>query len=326
MALATLVAQPASAVEPFGPVAIAVTAKACEPNEMTVPAGPVTFVITNKSSRLLEWEILKGVLVVDERENIAPGFKAKLTTKLDPGSYDVTCGVIGNPKGRLTVTAATGPAARPTEADLIAPAADFRVATVGRINELDTAIKALAVVAQSGDAAGLGKAVAEVKRAHLALAIVDGLLGAAAKPIDTDIVAIDTASASSKPVSVDLEHLSADFVAYRTAGRALVPTPQGVIRETIVAADRVERLSASSSADVPLADIAALVDAMEMTIVRFAPHATSADASQSAVADDLAQSIGRMRRAIAAADRQAVVAAAHDLSVQTRRLSSGLGF
>ncbi|MFX8397188.1 cupredoxin domain-containing protein, partial [Acinetobacter baumannii] len=84
----------------------------------------VTFLITNKSSRLLEWEILKGVLVVDERENIAPGFKSKLTTKLDPGTYDTTCGVIGNPKGNLIVTAVVGEASKVTEADLIAPTAD----------------------------------------------------------------------------------------------------------------------------------------------------------------------------------------------------------
>lgn len=45
----------------------------CEPNALTVPAGRASFRIVNRSERAVEWEILDGVLVVEERENIAPG-------------------------------------------------------------------------------------------------------------------------------------------------------------------------------------------------------------------------------------------------------------
>ena len=45
-------------------VAVAVTDTACEPASLTVPAGKTTFIIHNKSSRPLEFEILKGVCVV----------------------------------------------------------------------------------------------------------------------------------------------------------------------------------------------------------------------------------------------------------------------
>ena len=75
-------------------VAVAVTDTACEPAALTVPAGKTTFIINNKSSRPLEFEILKGVLVVEERENIAPGFTQKLTTTLEAGDYDIICGLL----------------------------------------------------------------------------------------------------------------------------------------------------------------------------------------------------------------------------------------
>ncbi len=47
--------------------------------------------------------ILKGVMVVEERENIAPGFSQKMTANLQPGEYDMTCGLLTNPKGKLIV-------------------------------------------------------------------------------------------------------------------------------------------------------------------------------------------------------------------------------
>ncbi|MDO4908114.1 cupredoxin domain-containing protein, partial [Neisseria sp.] len=63
----------AAAANADGSVNIAVNDEACEPMELTVPSGKVVFNIKNNSGRKLEWEILKGVMVVDERENIAPG-------------------------------------------------------------------------------------------------------------------------------------------------------------------------------------------------------------------------------------------------------------
>ena len=57
-----------------GSVNIGVNDTACEPMELTVPSGQVVFNIKNDSGRKLEWEILKGVMVVDERENYRPGF------------------------------------------------------------------------------------------------------------------------------------------------------------------------------------------------------------------------------------------------------------
>ena len=88
----------------------------CEPTKVDVAAGKTTFNIKNESKRAVEWEILKDVMVVDERENILPGFAQTLTATLDAGDYEMTCGLRSNPKGILTV-AATNAGARQAVAD-----------------------------------------------------------------------------------------------------------------------------------------------------------------------------------------------------------------
>ena len=89
--------------------------KQCEPMTITVNSGKTQFIIQNHSQKALEWEILKGVMVVEERENIAPGFSQKMTANLQPGEYDMTCGLLTNPKGKLIVKGnATADAAKGT--------------------------------------------------------------------------------------------------------------------------------------------------------------------------------------------------------------------
>jgi iron uptake system component EfeO len=88
-------------------IAVTVTNTGCEPTQLSTAAGKTTFVINNKSDRPLEWEILEGVMVVAEKENIAPGFTQKVKADLKAGQYAMTCGLRNNPKGVLTVTAST---------------------------------------------------------------------------------------------------------------------------------------------------------------------------------------------------------------------------
>jgi iron uptake system component EfeO len=52
-------------------VKVTVNDKQCEPMTLTVNSGKTQFIIQNHSQKALEWEILKGVMVVEERENIA---------------------------------------------------------------------------------------------------------------------------------------------------------------------------------------------------------------------------------------------------------------
>ena len=149
-------------------VAVTVTAKGCEPMELTVPAGRVSFLITNKSGRSVEWEILDGVMVVDERENIAPGFKSKLTTQLKPGAYQVTCGLLDNPRGRLIVTGEG--ATKPSAADLVGVAAEYRVGNQTRLGDLAAALRRFREADTAGDHEAARRAFLEAQAAFLATA------------------------------------------------------------------------------------------------------------------------------------------------------------
>ena len=68
-----------------GAIIITLTDAGCDPAKVDVGAGKTTFNIKNESKRAVEWEILKDVMVVDERENILPGFAQTLTATLDAG-------------------------------------------------------------------------------------------------------------------------------------------------------------------------------------------------------------------------------------------------
>ncbi len=136
--------------------AIMVTIKegACEPNAITVPAGRSTFTIVNKSDRALEWEILDGVMVLEERENIAPGFSQTLQAKLKPGKYEITCGLLNNPRGTLHVTpsaASDAEAARPALLAYLGPLAELQVFLATQTNALVKATLALDDAIKSGD-------------------------------------------------------------------------------------------------------------------------------------------------------------------------------
>ncbi|MBN8750667.1 MAG: iron uptake system protein EfeO [Variovorax sp.] len=135
-------------------VTVTIQGNVCQPNEITVPAGRTTFTIVNQSSRALEWEILDGVMVVEERENIAPGFSQTMTVKLQPGEFDITCGLLGNPRGKLRVTpsaASDAEAARPSLVNYVGALAEYRVFLALEAGSLQDATQALADAIQAGD-------------------------------------------------------------------------------------------------------------------------------------------------------------------------------
>ncbi|MEI9922182.1 MAG: iron uptake system protein EfeO [Bradyrhizobium sp.] len=134
----------AAAQDASQPVAITITGKGCEPNAVTVPEGKSTFKIKNASARVLEWEILDGVMVVEERENIVPGFVMTLTATLKAGQYQMTCGLLSNPKGTITVTAGgstTAAKAEPGASDLAGPLAEYKTYVTKEVGDLVTQTK-----------------------------------------------------------------------------------------------------------------------------------------------------------------------------------------
>ncbi|CNE36467.1 iron uptake system protein EfeO [Yersinia nurmii] len=135
-------------------IKITVNDKQCEPMALTIPAGKTQFVVHNASQKGLEWEILKGVMVVEERENIAPGFTQKMTANLEPGEYDMTCGLLSNPKGKLIVTATEGAVAtKPDAMALVGPIAEYKVYVTQEVNQLVIQTKAFTDAVKKGDLA-----------------------------------------------------------------------------------------------------------------------------------------------------------------------------
>jgi len=135
-------------------VKVTIRDSVCEPNDITVPAGRTTFVITNASKRILEWEILDGVMVVEERENIAPGFSQTMKVKLQPGKFEITCGLLSNPRGTLTVTpsaASDAEAAKPSLVAYIGPLAEYRVTLLTQASMLQKALKTLDAAIKAGN-------------------------------------------------------------------------------------------------------------------------------------------------------------------------------
>ena len=142
----------AAAQDASQPVPITITAKGCEPNAVTLPEGKTTFRIKNASARALEWEILDGVMVIEERENIVPGFVQTLTATLKAGQYQMTCGLLSNPKGTITVTGGgtTTAKAEPDGSDLAGPLAEYKAYVAKEVGDLVTRTKGFTDAVKAG--------------------------------------------------------------------------------------------------------------------------------------------------------------------------------
>jgi len=152
--LASLLAISGSAAAATVPqVTVSVNDKQCEPMSLTVKAGKTQFLIKNNSQKALEWEILKGVMVVEERENIAPGFSQKMTATLEAGEYDMTCGLLSNPKGKLIVEA-SGTATAKKGGDvmqLVGPISEYKAYVTGEVAQLVSGTQAFTDAVKAGD-------------------------------------------------------------------------------------------------------------------------------------------------------------------------------
>lgn len=149
-------------------VTVIIRDKVCTPNAISVPAGRTTFTIVNQSDRALEWEILDGVMVVEERENIAPGYSQNMTVMLHPGEYAITCGLLSNPRGTLRVTpsaASDAAAARPAPLQFVGALAEYRVFLALEADTLEDSTRQLAAAIAAGN---LAQAQVEYVHAHQA--------------------------------------------------------------------------------------------------------------------------------------------------------------
>lgn len=154
---------------PGDSVTVTIRDKVCEPNELTVSAGKTTFNIVNASKRTLEWEILDGVMVVEERENIPPGFSQTMSVRLSPGSYDITCGLLSNPRGKLVVLpsdASQAEAAKPSLVNYVGPLAEYKVYLAMQGSALQKAAVRMADAIGAGDLDGAREAYGPAHQAY----------------------------------------------------------------------------------------------------------------------------------------------------------------
>jgi len=163
--LSALAASSAAQAAGIPQIKIVVNDKQCEPMNVTVKAGKTQFLIQNHSQKGLEWEILKGVMVVEERENIAPGFTQKLTANLEAGEYEMTCGLLSNPKGKLIVQGAQDAAAQPMLMQLTGPITDYKAWVMQETAALVAGTQAFTEAVKAGDSAK-AKALYAPTRAH----------------------------------------------------------------------------------------------------------------------------------------------------------------
>ncbi|TCQ80117.1 iron uptake system component EfeO [Ochrobactrum sp. BH3] len=172
---ASLVSDKSRHADGDGKVQIVVNAKSCDPNELTVPAGRTVFEIVNKSDRSVEWEILDGVMVLEERENIAPGFKQTIAAKLSPGEYQITCGLLSNPRGKLIVTPSASSEAEKGKMPLTAflgALAEYQIYLATEVVEFQKAVATLSDAVSSDNIEAAQAAYAPAREAYARIAPV----------------------------------------------------------------------------------------------------------------------------------------------------------
>jgi iron uptake system component EfeO len=73
-------------------VQVLLTNDGCTPSPTGVAAGPVTFAIRNVGGdRVFEVELVRGDLIVGEKENLAPGLAGTFSVNLTEGRYQLYC-------------------------------------------------------------------------------------------------------------------------------------------------------------------------------------------------------------------------------------------
>ena len=136
-------------------VPVVVDDTGCEPTAIEVPSGVVVFEVTNAGGDIGEFEILSGDRVVDEVENIVPGFVVNMVTRLDGGSYETVCYTLVSPRGTLEVVGGTAPSAPPSDvvdaAVLSAARDDYKAWVDERATALTQDVGAFVAAIVAGD-------------------------------------------------------------------------------------------------------------------------------------------------------------------------------
>ena len=139
-----------------GKVAVGVSEAGCSPTSVKADAGPVLFVITNTGTDVAEFEVIGAdKKVIDEAENIVPGFVVNLSALLDGGTYELVCGNLSAPRGSLTVSGGAAPTRPPSAvvdtAQLASIVAAYQTYVKTEADDLVTVIDTFTKAIDDGD-------------------------------------------------------------------------------------------------------------------------------------------------------------------------------
>lgn len=282
-------------------IAIAITDRTCQPASLTIPAGKASFVVTNRSERVLEWEILDGVMVLEERENIAPGQSRRLTTQLHPGEYAITCGLLSAPRGRLIVQASEAqPRPILTLMDMVGPAAEYRALLSERSAALGAVVDALDQAQSAGDAQATGKVRRE------AAALLPALHPATAGDAELDLLLSKLQAALADDAADIASGIKPAAEAFRTALAQRTILPDTMLAGAINLLSPPDSENASPEALAAVRDIAKLLLPLTMRVdpalagrVRADLVALPGDAKPGGALRVLAEDFAAIRKALA---------------------------
>lgn len=237
-----LASQKATRPAETGAIAVRVGDKSCEPMDLTVPAGRSVFEIENASNRPIEWEILDGVMVVEERENIAPGFRSQLAARLKPGTYDITCGLLSNPRGKLTVTASAhsdAEKAKPPLKAFIGPLSEYKVYLALQSGQMIQATRTLQNAIEAGDVAAAKVAYGAARVAYRHVESVSGRIADIENAIDP--VAVYLAGREQDPAFTGFHRI--EFGLWRESSiTGLKPVADKLAADATTLRDRLKAL------------------------------------------------------------------------------------
>jgi iron uptake system component EfeO len=135
-------------------IAVTVHDQGCQPSSIEAASGRVVFEVTNGGSDAGEFEILSGDRVVDEVENIVPGFVVNFATHLDGGDYELVCYQLHSPRGTLAVRGgiAVRPSSAVVDAATLAGYQDaYETYVRGQAAELITQLEPFVAAVEAGD-------------------------------------------------------------------------------------------------------------------------------------------------------------------------------
>ncbi len=135
-------------------ITVNLTDSGCTPSSASENAGPMTFKVTNTSaSAATEVELLRGDVIMGEKENLTPGLSGTFSLNLPSGDYTLYCPNAKTEKTAFTVTgtAANSALSAAVVADLKTATDGYQAYVIGEVDKLVPATKAFDDAVRAGD-------------------------------------------------------------------------------------------------------------------------------------------------------------------------------